>query len=135
MVTSVGLMSFLKTILACREKKVVIDFSIIGNPIGDAGLAAYLNQYYSPFHASIDTLNLNGCAITDIGLSLLSDALGKLTGGNSIRAINLSGRFVSFLSCVDNPLTDSCVVSMTQILQRLPLLRNLYLESRDVEDS
>ncbi|KAK8821951.1 hypothetical protein WA538_000048 [Blastocystis sp. DL] len=124
MVTSVGLMSFLKTILACREKKVVIDFSIIGNPIGDAGLAAYLNQYYSPFHASIDTLNLNGCAITDIGLSLLSDALGKLTGGNSIRAINLS----------DNPLTDSCVVSMTQILQRLPLLRNLYLEKTEMTE-
>ena len=93
LMTSAGLKSFLKTILLCREKKVVIDFSIIGNPIGDAGLAAYLNQYYSPFHASIDTLNLNGCSITDIGLSLLSDALGKLSGGNSIRALNLSGCF------------------------------------------
>ena len=75
-----------------------IDFSIIHNPLGNSGIEELLTNYYLHNSESLDTLNLNGCSMTDLGVEKLLQVFQSLDGKNTIYALNLSGIIIALSS-------------------------------------
>ena len=77
--------------MECRRNNMSIDFSIIHNPLGNSGIEELLTNYYLHNSESLDTLNLNGCSMTGLGVEKLLQVFQSLDGKNTIYALNLSG--------------------------------------------
>lgn len=89
--SATGLKTLICTIMECRRNNMSIDFSIIHNPLGNSGIEELLTNYYLHNSESLDTLNLNGCSMTDLGVEKLLQVFQSLDGKNTIYALNLSG--------------------------------------------
>ena len=117
--------------MECRQNGMSIDFSIIRNPVGNSGVDELLTNYYLPNYESLDTLNQNGCSMTDLGVEKLLQVFQSLEGKNSVYALNLSGSGGTVVSSLENHISDEALPSLTTLFSLLPNLHNLYLESKN----
>lgn len=93
--TDAAFARFLDTVLYARRNGLNLDFSIVGNPIGDAGAELFFTNYYELYLEAGSAVNLSGCMLTDACVNVMVEVCDNIIArgsSNSIKVLCLNGR-------------------------------------------
>ena len=92
--TSNAFARFVDTFLYAEQSGISIHFSIIGNPISDAGAEIFFADYYESQLEAESSVDLTGCMLTDEMMPVMMDVCEDVVrkgGNNPIQVLCLNG--------------------------------------------